>query len=135
MLYGAFVFVRIWISGGCARAMPSLRGAGEDCVRRVWRKKKDAPDPCEPKAFAQRLHDTNVRIFSDKRYGTTAWFGEVDVSFIYDHDAFERFIIKYRPKRYQRDEGSGGVSGRTQEYEFNRWIGIDGFFYLWKWFN
>ena len=25
MLYGALVFVRIWMSGGCAIAMPSLR--------------------------------------------------------------------------------------------------------------
>jgi hypothetical protein len=52
-------------------------------------------------------------VFGEKRYGAATWFGEVDASPAYDYNTF---IVRDCPKICQRDEGSGGVSGRTHEY-------------------
>jgi len=61
------------------------------------------PDRRKPKTLAQRLHDAEVRVFSDERRGAAPRFGEVDVCLIYDYNAFEWYVVENGSDGSQRD--------------------------------
>lgn len=90
ILYGAFVFVSTWISGGCANAIPNLQVKCLDGI--VWVIIEDVPNGGKSIAFAEGLQDAKVCVLFDKRNCACTSTRKVDICFV-DYDYASEFLV------------------------------------------
>lgn len=107
--------------------MPNLRETIQRESEQVGRERGEGgnvPDSSQPVPLAQRLTHNQVRILLNQRHRARLLLlsSKIDISFIYDDDAFESFVFEDLGDGREGDGCARWVAWRAEEDELDRWV-------------